>query len=915
MISARPDAGRAARAIALAILAVSLPALAVQPLVRDGALRFAKGALAARADAPRARLDLVRAPGAASPGVARELEALGWEALVDPSGLPLRIWGPPIAFDVPAPANGALAFLTARPALLGFRAGEEGYELSARPAVRAGKLDVVVLDQRWYGYPIEGVRADLRLRDGEVVMARLHLARGIDAARTPSITGEDALESANRALAEAGWTPRAPPRVDADRPLAIVRHGDAWALAWAVRAESVAPPGRLTVWVDALDGAAIAVRDEVRRGTATDTPLSLKVSHEPRRAGDAEIVSALPFFDASDAGQSFVSDTAGAIVVPVIGANRILDLGLRGPFVDVAFWEGTSAAAVQVTSGIPAEFVWEGLSASLSERDAAISHAVVRTRMKRMAPDLAWLDESIRILTEIPDSDGCNAFWTGSEAQFYAESAECNATARVADVVYHEIGHGLHQNLAVGGNPPGDVGEGSADYLAATITGDPDIGPSFFKDKPEGIRNLEPDLVFPDDVTDEPHEDGLIWGGAFWDLRTRLVALLGTDEGIFLADRIFADTLRFNPVMEDGFWDALLAADDDGNVSNGGPVECEVVAAFAAHGLGPGDGLAIDHAPLGLQPPGAAGYRVRAHVASAFPRCGGSGVQSAELQWRRVGETAWQTLNMGADLVPGWRTATIPAQAEGTGIEYRMTATDAGGGLATAPARSFDLFPFHFPIGRAEVVFEDDFETDKGWTHELVEGQDILGADDWQRGPPLGRSGDPSRAFSGTNVWGNDLGADPFNGAYQPNVRNRLESPVIDCRRCAGTRLQFRRWLGVEGSSSDIASVWIGDERVWTNPAGERLRDQEWRFEYLNVSQVADGKEFRLRFEMKTNAGIQLGGWNLDDVRVTRDGEYAGAGACSCSFGGRSAPVASTALALAILVIVLGRRVLAWGVL
>ena len=69
-----------------------------------------------------------------------------------------------------------------------------------------------------------------------------------------------------------------------------------------------------------------------------------------------------------------------------------------------------------------------------------------------------------------------------------------------------------------------------------------------------------------------------------------------------------------------------------------------------------------------------------------------------------------------------------------------------------------------------------DFETpgDNGWTHVQVATQD-----DWQHDVPQGKGGDPSAAFSGSKVWGNDLGPTGFNGLYQPNVTNYLESPTL----------------------------------------------------------------------------------------------------------------------------------------
>lgn len=897
---------RLGRRLALAALAFSLPASAIQPLRARPPGELVKARLPARHDATRTRVDGVAGPealAALAPDAREQLAEMRWESLADRgSGRPLRVWGAPVSAAGETLRERALAFADAHPALIGFVRGRDGYALDvAGEPFRAGPVTVVRLAQRWHGIPVEGVHADVRFRDGAAVMARLHLARGIDAATEPVVTQVQALSFARAAVAQTGRTPSSEPRPAAE-PLAIVRRGDGWRLAWAVTLESVAPRGRLMVWIDALDGEALFLRDDIRRG-AVDTPLTLRVSYEPRKAGDAEVIAPLPFFHARDSQGTFVGDTSGTMTVPVSGASRVLDLPMEGDFVRVTLWDSTTLAATVVDSGVPETFTWDEQSASFSERDAAFSHARVRARMKVMAPDLAFPDEQIGIVVDIPDSDGCNAFWDGNSAEFYAESEICNATARLADVVYHEIGHGFHGALAESAVVPGDVGEGSADYLAATINSDPDIAPGFYKAQPEGLRNLEPDLVFPDDLTDEIHHDGQIWGGAFWDLRTALVATLGTDLGVATADTIFTETLRFNPVMEDGFYDALLAADDDGNVLNGGPNECAVVAAFGAHGLGPGNGLAIAHLPLGVQAPGGGvGFRVRAHIASAFPRCGATGVAGAVLQWRLAGESAWRSLEMGADLVPGWRVAVIPPQDPGAIVEYRMSAAGANGDPATAPARFFDEEPFRFRVGAEETVFEDDFETDLGWTHVLLEGNDILGADDWQRGTPRGRAGDPHYAFSGSNVWGNDLGEDPFNGAYQPAIRNRLESPVIDCRECGGTRLQFRRWIGVEEAAYDTASVWVNGERVWVNSDLGRTRDREWRFEDVDISRVADGTTFRIRFELRSDVGLNLGGWNIDDVRVVRAGEFPGGGACACSFGNTRGP-ARGAVTMALLVL------------
>src|SRR5207249_10179654 len=116
------------------------------------------------------------------------------------------------------------------------------------------------------------------------------------------------------------------------------------------------------------------------------------------------------------------------------------------------------------------------------------------------------------------------------------------------------------------------------------------------------------------------------------------------------------------------------------------------------------------------------GYPVREHVVPTYPRCASSLPALATLEWRLAGDTAWRSIAMSDDLVPGWRTATIPPQPDGTRIEYRVRAVDPVGTETTDPRFNFDLDPYAFTVGEATTLFLDDFESDRGWTHQLLQG-------------------------------------------------------------------------------------------------------------------------------------------------------------------------------------------------
>lgn len=872
------------------------------------AAAFLAGAAFATAPSPRRIAEAPRFAPATLDGslsVTDRARLPGWQVRVESAtGFAQRLYGPGLA--VPSQtAEGLLEFARAFVRDHASLTGVDASDLVARAPVHAGRFTFVILDQTWRGIPIDGARTELRFTGGRMAMARFALAHALDdvdpvarlsGARAEAIALEAARDLAHRA-------PQGAPLAGAP---VIVHGGDAWRLAIPVVQAVSDPPGRLTLFVDARDGGILGIRDAF----LYDTPTTLTVtgSHESRRVGDPLVVSPFGFTAVAAGAQSVVADSTGAATLAVPPGGVTAAIGFSGPFVEEVLF-ATSArttAMVPMTPGAPAAWVWDDSNSTIAERDLFAYRIEVHARHKAMAPDLPWVDAPLSYRLEVVDAHGCNAYWDGSGVNLFAESTDCNDTARVADVVYHETTHGLHQHLSSGGFVAADIGEGSADYVAASITGDPEIGPTFFKATPAGIRNLEPDLRYPDDVTGEPHGDGRIWGGAFWDLRTRFIALLGSAQGIALADRLLADTLRGDPTLDDGFYDALFADDDDADASNGTPHECDLVQSFGAHGLGPGDGLAIQHRPLDAQPAGPGAYAVRLRATPAFAGCGDSSLASGQLSWRLAGAAAWTAVAMHADVVPGAFVALIPGQADGARVEYRLRVLDASGRAATAPVAHADTQPFSFPVGEATRVFFDDFETERGWTHRLLSAAVFLGADDWQRGAPRGEAGDPRTPFSGASVWGNDLGLDGFDGAYANGVRNRLESPEIDARHSSGVHLRFRRWLNVQSAPFDEARILVNGHPVWTNPAGESVRDREWRMEDVDLSPFADGRRIRVAFDLKTDATISRGGWTIDDVEIVAHGTRSPVE--SCDAGAAGTPVAGLVLVPLLAAVAIRRR-------
>ena len=290
------------------------------------------------------------------------------------------------------------------------------------------------------------------------------------------------------------------------------------------------------------------------------------------------------------------------------------------------------------------------------------------------------------------------------------------------------------------------------------------------------------------------------------------------------------------------------------------------------------DGISMQfsHAPLPNTESEAGPYTATATAQSTI----GATITAMDL-WYRVDGGSWQTLPMTPTGNPDEWAGDIPGQLSPSLVDYYFYASDDQGNHHWLPESAYpgdDVFTF--AVGRIVQVYSNNFEgpTDEGWTH----GQ-LAGADDFERGVPQGKNGsssrhigtpwyDPDSAFSGTQCWGNDLG-NGTDGAYEASVDLWLESPPIDCTGMTNTQLMFQRWMTVEGAPYDTARILVNGTVVWQNPVGFgdvfHIVDVSWRQHVYDISAIADNNpSVVVRFELKSDEKMELGGWAVDDVKI-----------------------------------------------
>lgn len=201
-----------------------------------------------------------------------------------------------------------------------------------------------------------------------------------------------------------------------------------------------------------------------------------------------------------------------------------------------------------------------------------------------------FLGNPVTVRTNI--ADVCNAFFNPQDfsINFFTSGPagngqNCENTALIADVVYHEWGHAL--DFALGGIPDGAFSEGIGDILSALITRSPNMAPGFFIGSEAGIRNLKANSIsFPPSAEQQQlvHVEGQIIGGAFWGIIESFMLLKG-DKGVDEAAELFFKHLISTQTYRNSY-DALLLLDNStGNPASKSPNYCTINRSFAAKGL------------------------------------------------------------------------------------------------------------------------------------------------------------------------------------------------------------------------------------------------------------------------------------------------------------------------------------------
>jgi len=733
----------------------------------------------------------------------------------------------------------------------------------------AEKFDYVNLLQTYKGLQVIDSRLQVKMtKAGEVIFFKTDIFNDIKISTSPTLSETDALGIAKGGFSETITNSYA---LSGLKILPVPGYRKyQYHLVYELHVETYDDiekvPADYYTLVDAHDGKVLYRENKVEHFapvTSSAAGVTVNGTLYPTHVYDPAQAMGLPYMKIVSGSTTYYTDMNGnASTVPAGNAT----LSLSGRWCNVMTGSTTPSMTSNLTTGSTVSFD----NNSTDRERTAYYHINVIHDFVKSQPQLktfTTIDSPMKTIVDV--SGSCNAFYNGN-CNFYAKGGKCNATALLADVMYHEYGHGLNSKVyAFYGQSFGNgaMGEGYGDIWAMSITKNPVMGIGFYTANQNGIRRYDPPnrKVYPADLVGEVHADGQIIAGAWWEVG------LNMNSTTFMTNlfiNTFPDGIKGasgteGTVFKNVLIAALQADDNDNDLCNGTPHSVEILKAFSAHGITTtigGMGVAT-HSPVLTQAPNTA-ITINATVSSSSSTCP---VKGGELYWRTNNASAWTKVAMNYS-APNL-TATIPGQPAGTIVQYYFGLINNTNALvsvqptdANAPAPNI---PYYIMIGftpnsslYSNMGDGQDFGT---WTPSSAgnsSGTWVIAAPTASYLDPTAQTGmvQPGTQVSAGGqkcaVTGNAPSASsPATTADISGGATRLESPVFSLSGFVNPAITYYRSFSSDGSDPWVAEISNDNGNNWTKIEFIKTPDVSWRrFAFKVLDYVTLTSQMKMRF-------------------------------------------------------------------
>lgn len=311
----------------------------------------------------------------------------------------------------------------------------------------------------------------------------------------------------------------------------------------------------------------------------------------PRYFGDQLKNASLPNVSISDSTTTQTDDRGYFQSNNDTTAPKIATLGGKYTTVHNESGADLSATAVKNNHEWSINFATRPATDLWDNNDMAQAMVYVHTntviQMAKKYITNPWLDAPLK--TNVNLARHCNAYWDGSSLNMFTAGVDpgsgktCANSGLISDVIFHEWGHGLDHNT--GGIDDGALSEGFGDAMSILFTDDSKIGVEFFPLDHKPVRDVSVLKVFPADIVNEVHKDGMIIAGTWFDMFNGLKTKLGTAAAKDLYAKFLFKGIYSATKMSDVYEATLTLDDNDGDRTNQTPNFCVINSAFSRHGL------------------------------------------------------------------------------------------------------------------------------------------------------------------------------------------------------------------------------------------------------------------------------------------------------------------------------------------
>lgn len=710
-------------------------------------------------------------------------------------------------------------------------------------------------------------------KDGNIVNFSLDFRNNININLTPSLNRLQAENAAYSDIQYAVQSSKAEPSLKI-LPIPSGRKYN-YHLVYEVFVDAVNDegfPARYYTLVDAHNGEVLYRQNRITQicshQPSVNTDVSITGTVYPNNPYNPSAVMPLKHLRVVIGGNVNYTDANGQLTLPNTSPVSAT-IPLHGRWARV--YTGTTTPSVTVNLNPGANTVDYDLSANIKELTAYWSVQEVHDYFKIMATGSPAENTMDFVMTTNVDVAGsCNAFYSGTSINFFAQGGVCNATSLIPDVIYHEYGHGINYDVytTYGGSwSNGAMGEGYADLWANAITEDPILGIGFFQNDPTGFvrrYDINP-KVYPQDLVGEVHADGEIIAGAWWDTGINFNSQQDRMELLWETYAALCDASDGNEgfLFEQILVASLIADDNDGDLTNGTPRYCEITSAFARHGIFDGGFQAevIHTEPLSASSQNP--ITVTASTGGLIPNSVLSGYYKPD------GTGSWIpfTLNNTGGLN---FSGNIPPQAPGSithyYIDYVYSCQGFNTTIGSLPLRADDPtnpnIPFYV-LNDYTLLNSNFVENASGWT--LGAPGDSATTGIWVIANPnptylngtsgMVQPGDDHTTAPGVNcaVTGNN----PATGAGTDDIdggKTTLISPAYDLSSYVNPAFTYWRWYTNDQGATPGTDFWqvaISNDggNTWTDIENTNVSDHSWRrFAFRVADFVTPTANVKIRF-------------------------------------------------------------------